>query len=82
VARSPTPDLALASVLRGLRVERGLTQEHLAIRAGLTLGAYARIELAQASPAWSTVRQIADALDVPLEAIAAAVERLGRQASP
>jgi transcriptional regulator with XRE-family HTH domain len=62
-------------VLRRLREERGLSQEALAYQAGLTAGSLARIELGQASPAWSTVRQIARALDVSLVDLAADVER-------
>jgi transcriptional regulator with XRE-family HTH domain len=61
-------------VLRRLREERGLSQEALAYGAGMTAGSYARIELGQASPAWSTVRSIADALDVSLLELSAAVE--------
>jgi transcriptional regulator with XRE-family HTH domain len=74
MARSLTPDPALGTVLRRIREGRGLTQEGLAYRAGMTAGSYARIELAQASPAWCTVRQIAQALDVSLAEIVTAVE--------
>jgi transcriptional regulator with XRE-family HTH domain len=74
IARSPTPDPALAVVLRRIREERGLTQEGLAFRAGITLGSYAQIELGNSAPAWSTVRRIAEALDVPLVELVAAVE--------
>jgi len=74
--RKSAPDPALAAVLRRLRVERGTTQEALAHGSGITTGSLARIELGQASPAWTTVRQIAAALDVSLAEIAAAVERL------
>ncbi|HTW42511.1 MAG TPA: helix-turn-helix transcriptional regulator [Solirubrobacteraceae bacterium] len=68
------PDLALAAVLRRLRVERGSTQEALAYRAGITTGSLARIELGQATPAWTTVRRIAAALEVTLVELAAEVE--------
>lgn len=70
------PDPALAAVLWRLRVERGTTQEALAFRSGITTGSLARIELGQASPAWTTVRQIVAALDVSLVELAAAVEGL------
>jgi transcriptional regulator with XRE-family HTH domain len=69
------PDKPLATVLRRLREERGLSQEVLAYQAGITTGSYARIELGQSSPAWATVRQIADALDVSLKDLSAAVEK-------
>lgn len=71
---SPAPDQALAAVLRRLRAERGLSQEVLAYRSGLTAGSLARIELGQASPAWATVRQIASALEVSMADLSAAVE--------
>ena len=66
--------MALAAALRGLREDRGLTQEALAHEAGVTVGTLSKIELGQASPAWATVRQIAEALDVTLMELAAAVE--------
>ena len=72
--RQIAPDPALASVLRRLRQERGATQESLAHRSGITTGSLARIELGQASPAWATVRRIAEALDVTLVELAHAVE--------
>lgn len=51
-----------------------MSQEALAFRSGVSTGAIARIELGQASPAWMTVRLIADALGVNLTELAAAVE--------
>lgn len=74
VSRKLAPDPALAAVLRRLRKERGTTQEALAFRCGLTTGSLARIELGQATPAWTTVREIAKALDVSLVELAAAIE--------
>lgn len=61
--------------LRRLRNERGDTQEDLAHRAGLTVAAFARIERGHANPTWTTVRRIADALEISLEALGEAVER-------
>ena len=74
VPRSLPPDLALAAALRRLREDRGLAQEALAFRSGISTGAIARIELGQASPAWVTVCSIAAALDVSLVELAKAVE--------
>ncbi len=74
VPRSLPPDPALAVALRRLRENRGMSQEALAFRSGVSTGAIARIELGQASPAWVTVRLIADALGVTLTELAAAVE--------
>ncbi len=75
VPRQLAPDPSLATVLRRLRVERGTTQEALAYRSGITTGSLARIELGQASPAWTTVRLIIAALDVSLVELATAVEK-------
>ena len=77
----PTPartvDMALAGALRALREARGLSQEQVAQRAGVTMNTYARVELGQAAPSWSTVRSIAAALDVSLRDLAEAVEAQG-----
>ena len=68
-------DMSLALALRQLRHKRGYTQEDLAYRAGLTVAALARIERGQANPTWTTVRRIADALDMGVQALGRAVER-------
>jgi transcriptional regulator with XRE-family HTH domain len=73
-------DPALAATVRRMRIERGDTQEDLAHRAGLTVAAFARIERGHANPTWTTVRRIADALEVSLTALADAVERHRPQA--
>lgn len=70
-------DIALASTLRRLRTQRGDTQEDLAHRAGLTVAAFARIERGHANPTWTTVRRIAEALDVSLGSLGEAVEASG-----
>jgi len=69
-----SPDPALATVLRRLRKDRGITQEALAFHAGITTGSLSRIELAQAAPAWGTVRSIARALDVGMGELGSAVD--------
>lgn len=73
-------DRALGVVLRRLREQQGDSQEQLGYRAGLTAGALARIELAQSAPAWATVLDVAQALDVSLVELATAIEEeRGRQ---
>jgi transcriptional regulator with XRE-family HTH domain len=67
---SRPPDRALADAIRALRTERGLTQQDLAMAAGLTLGAVARIETCRVNPTWLTVRDIATALDVSMVELA------------
>jgi transcriptional regulator with XRE-family HTH domain len=67
-------DPALAATLRAMREDRRLTREALAFKAGITVGALARIELAQANPAWDTVRRITQALGVTMVQLAGAVD--------
>jgi transcriptional regulator with XRE-family HTH domain len=47
-----------------------MTQQDLAVAAGLTLTAVTRIETGKANPTWLTVRGIADALDVTMVELA------------
>ncbi len=74
------PDAALGAALRRYRLAARLTQEDVAHEAGLTTTTYARIELAQSSPAWATVRRIADALGLSLDELGRLVEAEGRRA--
>jgi transcriptional regulator with XRE-family HTH domain len=50
--------------IRDLRMDRALTQEQLAQRAGLSESALVRIERGEARPRLSTIRKIADALSI------------------
>jgi transcriptional regulator with XRE-family HTH domain len=74
MARSSTPDPALARTVRHLREQRGITREALAFRTGVTTGTLARIELAQSVPSWDTVRLLANALEISLAEFGEAVE--------
>jgi transcriptional regulator with XRE-family HTH domain len=56
----------LATTIKRLRKRRGLTQQGLAVRAGLTLGYIARLEIGMHDPRLGTLRKIAKALDVPV----------------
>lgn len=68
-------DEALAATIRRLREERSIAQEELAHRAGISTGSLSRIERGLASPAWTTVGRIAEALGVSVAELAVAVER-------
>jgi transcriptional regulator with XRE-family HTH domain len=50
--------------LKTLRIRRALTQEELAERAGLSKNAVNRLEVDKAEPRMSTLRKLAQALDV------------------
>jgi transcriptional regulator with XRE-family HTH domain len=59
----------LNAILRQLREGKGLTQYGLAVAAGLTPAAVAKLEQgATADPGWLTVCKLADALGVSTEA--------------
>lgn len=75
------PDKNLASVLKSLRMERGITQEALAFHANITVSTLARIERGVSNPTWTTLLKIADALDITPVALIAAREDAGRQAA-
>lgn len=66
------PQVALGAAVRQLREKRGLTQEGLAQKAGITTGTVSLIERGQSNPAWGTVKAIAAALDLSLADLARA----------
>ncbi len=76
--RSDRADPALGAALLAIRKKAGRSQEDVAIRAGTTAGTLARIELAQTSPEWRTVRSIATELGIGLRQLAVAVEKAER----
>jgi len=69
--RSDQPQPALGKAIRQLREKQGTTQEDLAHAADITTGTLSLIERGHANPTWSTVRQIADALDQSIADVAA-----------
>jgi transcriptional regulator with XRE-family HTH domain len=72
--RDPAPDPRLGKAIRRLREDRGLTRERLAFAADVTTGAIARIELSQSVPSFAMVASLAEALDVTLVELGAAIE--------
>jgi transcriptional regulator with XRE-family HTH domain len=57
-----------AARLREMREEKGITQEELAVKAGVSLDAVTRWERGVAEPGWTKLVALADALEVSLEA--------------
>jgi transcriptional regulator with XRE-family HTH domain len=57
---------SIASTLRALRRDRGLTLQEVADRAGLSLAMVSKIENAQASPSLRTLALLSQALAVPV----------------
>jgi transcriptional regulator with XRE-family HTH domain len=78
MARAPAPDPVLAAVLRQLRESRRMTMEQLAFKSGVSINSVGRIERGSSSAAWSTVRQLADALGVSMKELGAAVDKAKR----
>lgn len=75
------PDPTLATVLRRLRRERGLTQEMLAFKAHVTISALSRIERGLSNPVWTTVVRLADALEIPPAELIATAEEIREEPS-
>lgn len=59
----------LSQRIRELRLERNLTQQELAVKAGLAVVTVARAEATGRPYALSTIEKIAVALDVPVAAL-------------
>lgn len=74
-------DYALGAAIRALRQNAGLTQEGLAHAAGLTFGTVARIELAQATPRWASIRAIVEALGTTWGELGDAIDIVERSRS-
>lgn len=76
----PLPaDPALGLAIKKLREAHGLTQEELASQASTTVGTVSRVEVAKSAPAWATVIQIIEAMDVSLLELAREVEAVRRR---
>jgi transcriptional regulator with XRE-family HTH domain len=71
-AEEPDPDGAF---VHRLRVERGITQEALAIKAHVTIATLSRIERGVTAPKVGTLRKIATALGMSLAELVTAVEQ-------
>ncbi len=70
------PSQALATAIRQLREDRGITQEDLAHEAGITTGTLSKIERGLANPSWTTVERIAGALGLKVAHLARTAESL------
>jgi XRE family transcriptional regulator, fatty acid utilization regulator len=56
----------MGRTLKRLRRQRGLTQQALAVKAGVSLGYLSRLEVDMHDPRLSTLRKLAKALGVPV----------------
>lgn len=77
--RSEQPQPGLGEAIRQLRHKRGLTQEDLAHKAGITTGTLSLIERGQANSTWGTVKAIAGSLEVSMGEIGHLADRMDRR---
>ena len=73
------PQPGLASAVRQMRTERGLSQEELAYRAGVHLTWIGRLESGTANPSWATTKRLAHGLGVSHAALASLGEAKDRE---
>jgi transcriptional regulator with XRE-family HTH domain len=73
---SPRPQAALAQAIREIRVERGLSQEAVALDAEMQPSWLSHIEAGRRNPSWSTVQRIAVALGVRVSDLANRAEEI------
>jgi transcriptional regulator with XRE-family HTH domain len=55
----------IGAAIRLLRLEAGLSQEELALKAKITSAEVSRLENGKRNPKWETMERLADALGVP-----------------
>lgn len=73
---------AFGDALRELRAERGMSQEAVALEAGLNRGYYSGVERGVRNVALANITKIAGALGLPASAVlerAEAIQRRGRR---
>lgn len=58
--------IAIGNHMRAARLHANLTQETVALRAGIRIATYSHIEQGHSSPRLDTLIRIADAIGVPL----------------
>ena len=67
---------AFGQALRELRAERGMSQEAVALAAGLNRGYYSGVERGVRNVSLTKIIKIADALDLPPSAVLARAEAI------
>ncbi|HEX5527134.1 MAG TPA: helix-turn-helix transcriptional regulator [Solirubrobacterales bacterium] len=73
------PQIGLSKAIRQFRKERHLSQESLALTAGLHPTWISHLESGRVNPTWANMRRIAAGLEVPLSMLAARAEELERK---
>lgn len=67
---------AFGDALRELRTERGISQEGLALKAGINRGYYGGIERGERNVALANIAKLAAALDLPASSVHARAEQI------
>jgi transcriptional regulator with XRE-family HTH domain len=73
---SPTPQRALGQAIREVRTEQGLSQERVALDAGMEPSWLSHIENGRRNPSWGTIQRIARALSVRVSFLALRAEEI------
>jgi transcriptional regulator with XRE-family HTH domain len=66
----PEPQAVLGEAIRQLREERGMTQEAVALIAGVHPTWVSRIESGTLNPSWGMISRVAEALEVKVSELA------------
>ncbi|MGO4349290.1 helix-turn-helix domain-containing protein [Paenibacillus sp. MCAF9] len=66
----------LATNIRNLRKEKGLTIKELSAKAQISEPALAKIELGKQDPTWGVIKKISNALDIPVSELVRSPESL------
>jgi transcriptional regulator with XRE-family HTH domain len=74
----PEPQALLGEAIRQLREERGMTQEAVALIAGVHPTWVSRIESGTLNPSWGMISRVAEALEVKVSELAEGAEKQGR----
>ncbi len=67
--------MAFGRAIRMMRVERGISQEELGLRAGLSRAFFGKVERGDASPTFETIVKVSAGLQVPAADIVRLAER-------
>jgi transcriptional regulator with XRE-family HTH domain len=73
----PEPQAVLGKAVRQLREERGMTQEAVALIAGVHPTWVSRIESGSLNPSWGMISRVAEALEVKVSDLAEKAEEQG-----
>lgn len=67
--------VAFGRAIHAMRVERGLSQEELGLRSGLSRGYFGKVERGDANPTFETILKVATGLQVPAADLVSRAQR-------